>query len=180
MDVGCNTGTTTSTIPQLRDLTLFSSSRAVPWRTGMESVAHGGTVQEPRFRFSSSHRYVPSHFPNGLNGLITRPLDCCQTKAECTIRPHIPRDYWNPLGQLRSYRVYDLRVGCPHFSSQVYVLTTLRLATNIIVSSMLILGGSATVTSLTGMNTIAACFLIPLGVSIYVVVGGMRSTILCD
>ena len=29
------------------------------------------------------------------------------------------------------------------------------LATNIIVSSMLILGGSATVTSLTGMNTIA-------------------------
>lgn len=63
------------------------------------------------------------------------------------------------------------------------------LATNIIVSSkyihldlgqieninhstdfdlpaMLILGGSATVTDLTGMNTVAACFLIPLGVSI--------------
>ncbi|GBE84285.1 Probable urea active transporter [Sparassis crispa] len=54
------------------------------------------------------------------------------------------------------------------------------LATNIIVSSMLILGGSATVNSLTGMNTIAACFLIPLGVSIYVVVGGMRATLLCD
>ncbi|KAJ7621021.1 urea transporter [Roridomyces roridus] len=53
-------------------------------------------------------------------------------------------------------------------------------ATNIIVSSMLILGGSATVTDLTGMSTIAACFLIPLGVSIYVVVGGMRSTLLCD
>ncbi|RPD65429.1 urea transporter [Lentinus tigrinus ALCF2SS1-7] len=54
------------------------------------------------------------------------------------------------------------------------------LATNIIVSSMLILGGSATVTALTGMNTIAACFLIPLGVAIYVVVGGMRATLLCD
>jgi len=54
------------------------------------------------------------------------------------------------------------------------------LATNIIVSSMLVLGGSATVTDLTGMNTIAACFLIPLGVAIYVVVGGMRSTLLCD
>ncbi|KDR70212.1 hypothetical protein GALMADRAFT_144884 [Galerina marginata CBS 339.88] len=54
------------------------------------------------------------------------------------------------------------------------------LATNVIVSSMLILGGSATVTDLTGMNTIAACFLIPLGVAIYVVVGGMRSTLLCD
>ncbi|TFY55004.1 hypothetical protein EVJ58_g8521 [Rhodofomes roseus] len=54
------------------------------------------------------------------------------------------------------------------------------LATNIIVSSMLILGGSATVTSLTGMNTLAACFLIPIGVAIYVVVGGMRATLLCD
>ncbi|KAL4063427.1 urea transporter [Scleroderma citrinum] len=54
------------------------------------------------------------------------------------------------------------------------------LATNLIVSSMLVLGGSATVTSLTGMSTIAACFLIPLGVAIYVVVGGMRSTLLCD
>jgi Na+/proline symporter len=45
---------------------------------------------------------------------------------------------------------------------------------------MLILGGSATVTDLTGMSTIAACFLIPLGVAIYVVVGGMRATLLCD
>ncbi|GAW04167.1 urea transporter [Lentinula edodes] len=54
------------------------------------------------------------------------------------------------------------------------------LATNIIVSSMLILGGSATVTDLTGMDTLAACFLIPLGVVIYVIVGGMRSTLLCD
>jgi hypothetical protein len=33
--------------------------------------------------------------------------------------------------------------------------TKFRLATNIIVSSMLILGGSATVTDLTGMSTIA-------------------------
>ncbi|EIN04744.1 urea transporter [Punctularia strigosozonata HHB-11173 SS5] len=54
------------------------------------------------------------------------------------------------------------------------------LATNIIVSSMLAVGGSATVTDLTGMNTLAACFLTPLGVAIYVVVGGMRSTLLCD
>jgi len=60
------------------------------------------------------------------------------------------------------------------------VLMFFGLATNIIVSSMLILGGSATVTVLTGMSTIAACFLIPLGVAIYVVVGGMRATLLCD
>lgn len=54
------------------------------------------------------------------------------------------------------------------------------LSTNVIVSAMLCLGGSATVTDLTGMNTIAACFLIPLGVSIYVMGGGMRATLLCD
>ncbi|GJJ09771.1 hypothetical protein Clacol_003995 [Clathrus columnatus] len=54
------------------------------------------------------------------------------------------------------------------------------LATNVIVSSMLVLGGSATVTDLTGMSTIAACFLIPIGVAIYVVAGGMRATLLCD
>ena len=45
---------------------------------------------------------------------------------------------------------------------------------------MLILGGSATVTDLTGMNTIAACFLIPVGVSIYVLTGGMRATLVAD
>jgi Na+/proline symporter len=45
---------------------------------------------------------------------------------------------------------------------------------------MLILGGSATVNTLTGMHTLAACYLIPLGVAIYVVVGGMRATLLCD
>lgn len=45
---------------------------------------------------------------------------------------------------------------------------------------MLILGGSATVADLTGMNTVAACFLIPLGVSIYVLTGGMRATLVAD
>jgi Na+/proline symporter len=45
---------------------------------------------------------------------------------------------------------------------------------------MLILGGSATVTDLSGMNTVAACFLIPLGVSIYVLAGGMRATLIAD
>ena len=38
------------------------------------------------------------------------------------------------------------------------------LVTNILVGSQLLLGGSAVVTSLTGMNVYAAIFLIPLGV----------------
>ncbi|KAL8279184.1 hypothetical protein RQP46_008440 [Phenoliferia psychrophenolica] len=53
-------------------------------------------------------------------------------------------------------------------------------ATNIIVSSMLITGGSATVTDLTGMPTQAACMLIPVGVVIYVMIGGMRASLLAD
>jgi urea-proton symporter len=37
------------------------------------------------------------------------------------------------------------------------------LITNILVGSQLLLGGSAVVTSLTGMNVYAAIFLIPIG-----------------
>jgi Na+/proline symporter len=36
------------------------------------------------------------------------------------------------------------------------------------------------VTDLTGMNTVAACFLIPLGVSVYVLAGGMRASLIAD
>ena len=53
------------------------------------------------------------------------------------------------------------------------------LLTNVLVSSQLLLGGSAVVTSLTGMNVYAAIFLIPLGVCVYVVLGGLRATFLC-
>ncbi|KAH7912992.1 Sodium:solute symporter family-domain-containing protein [Hygrophoropsis aurantiaca] len=54
------------------------------------------------------------------------------------------------------------------------------LVVNIIVSSMLLLGGSAVVNAFTGMNIYAANFLIPLGVCIYVILGGLRATFLCD
>lgn len=47
----------------------------------------------------------------------------------------------------------------PHIVFMVF-----GLATNILVSLMLIVGGSATVSALTGMNTVAAIFLLPLGV----------------
>lgn len=53
------------------------------------------------------------------------------------------------------------------------------MMTNILVASQLLLGGSAVVTALTGMNVYAAVFLIPLGVCVYVVLGGLRATFLC-
>lgn len=60
------------------------------------------------------------------------------------------------------------------------VFICFALATNILVASQLLLGGSAVVTSLTGMNVYAAVFLIPTGVCAYVVLGGLRATFLCE
>ncbi|CAF3494771.1 unnamed protein product [Fusarium graminearum] len=54
------------------------------------------------------------------------------------------------------------------------------LFTNILVTAMLLTGGSAVVTSLTGMHTAAACFLLPLGVVIYTMFGGIKATFLTD
>ncbi|KAI4115355.1 MAG: hypothetical protein LQ345_004027 [Seirophora villosa] len=61
-----------------------------------------------------------------------------------------------------------------------WVFIFFALLTNVLVGSQLLLGGSAVVTSLTGMNVYAAIFLIPLGVCVYVVLGGLRATFLCD
>ncbi|CAG8772950.1 1132_t:CDS:2, partial [Dentiscutata heterogama] len=54
------------------------------------------------------------------------------------------------------------------------------LATNMIVTAMLLLGGSAVVNALTGVNTIASCFLLPVGVLIYTLFGGTKATFLTD
>ena len=54
------------------------------------------------------------------------------------------------------------------------------LATNMLVGACLVLGGSQVVGALSGMNVYAACFLIPLVVAAYVIVGGLRSTFIAD
>lgn len=61
-----------------------------------------------------------------------------------------------------------------------WIFIFFALLTNILVASQLLLGGSAVVTTLTGMNVYAAIFLIPSGVAVYVVLGGLRATFLCD
>ena len=61
-----------------------------------------------------------------------------------------------------------------------WVFIFFALLTNVLVGSQLLLGGSAVVASLTGMNVYAAIFLIPLGVCVYVVLGGLRATFLCE
>ncbi|KAI4198994.1 MAG: hypothetical protein LQ350_004910 [Teloschistes chrysophthalmus] len=54
------------------------------------------------------------------------------------------------------------------------------LMTNVLVTAMLLTGGSAVVTSLTGMPTAAACFLLPVGVVLYTIFGGIKATFLTD
>ncbi|CAI6339750.1 unnamed protein product [Periconia digitata] len=60
------------------------------------------------------------------------------------------------------------------------VFMVFGLFTNILVTSMLLTGGSAVVTSLTGMPTAAACFLLPVGVVLYTMFGGIKATFLTD
>lgn len=61
-----------------------------------------------------------------------------------------------------------------------FVYITFGLFTNILVTAMLLTGGSAVVSSLTGVPTAAACFLLPLGVVIYTMFGGIKATFLTD
>ncbi|CAD6442027.1 61c8350e-77d6-42ee-80ce-a41319e20e62 [Sclerotinia trifoliorum] len=60
------------------------------------------------------------------------------------------------------------------------VFTVFGLMTNILVTAMLLTGGAAVVSSLTGMPTAAACFLLPLGVIMYTMFGGIKATFLTD
>lgn len=60
------------------------------------------------------------------------------------------------------------------------VYTYFAFATNILVTAMLLAGGSATVNSLTGMHPVAAIFLLPLGTVIYTLFGGIKATFLTD
>lgn len=54
------------------------------------------------------------------------------------------------------------------------------VATNVLVMAMLIAGASSTTEALTGMHPVAACFLIPLGVTLYTLAGGLKATFLTD
>jgi SSS family transporter len=54
------------------------------------------------------------------------------------------------------------------------------LMTNTIVTAMLVLGGAAVVSSLTGVNIYVAAFLIPVGVIIYTFFGGLKATFLAE
>ncbi|KAH7158093.1 Sodium:solute symporter family-domain-containing protein [Dactylonectria estremocensis] len=72
--------------------------------------------------------------------------------------------------------VIKARYGSPaHFTFIIF-----GLVTNVLVSLMLISGGAATINALTGMHTIAAIFLLPVGVVAYTFIGGLKATFITD
>lgn len=147
--------------------------------------------------FSSASRSVkPGLIASGIVSAWTWAATLLQSSA-VAYRYGIAGPWWYAAGATVQVLLFaqlaaKLKLNAPYAHTWLEIVATrwgttahlifmfFGFATNLIVSSMLVLGGSATVTSLTGMSTIAACFLIPLGVAIYVVVGGMRSTLLCD
>jgi Na+/proline symporter len=70
-----------------------------------------------------------------------------------------------------------LRAICSSFIgwTQFYAIFT-----SLMVSAILLLGGSASISALTGMDIRAATMLLPVGVIAFVIVGGLRSTFVSD
>lgn len=54
------------------------------------------------------------------------------------------------------------------------------VATNVLVSSLLLLGGSQGFALTTGMHVVAASFLLPAGVCVYTLFGGLKATFISD
>ncbi|KPM37917.1 putative urea active transporter 1 [Neonectria ditissima] len=60
------------------------------------------------------------------------------------------------------------------------VFIFLCLVTNLLSVTSMILGAAGVITALTGMHIVASTFLLPLGVVVYTVVGGLKATFLTD
>ncbi|PIS49876.1 hypothetical protein CJI97_004563 [Candidozyma auris] len=54
------------------------------------------------------------------------------------------------------------------------------MATNVLTSALLLLGGSQAFATTTGMHTVAASFILPLGVIVYTALGGLKATFVSD
>ncbi|KAJ9270428.1 hypothetical protein DTO212C5_3459 [Paecilomyces variotii] len=60
------------------------------------------------------------------------------------------------------------------------VFMALCLVNNIFACANMLLGAAAAISAMTGMHVIAATFLLPVGVSIYTFVGGIKATLVTD
>ncbi|KAK8847691.1 hypothetical protein IAR55_005550 [Kwoniella newhampshirensis] len=82
----------------------------------------------------------------------------------------------NANGATTFLQICRARYGTPsHLLFTFYALVCAH-----IVSGSLVLGASATISALTGANIEACNFLLPIGIAIYVIAGGLRATFICD
>ncbi|KAJ5206392.1 Sodium/solute symporter [Penicillium cf. griseofulvum] len=75
-----------------------------------------------------------------------------------------------------SLEVVRIRYG--HVAHVVFMI--LCLVNNIFACANMLLGAAAVITAATGMHIIAATFLLPVGVTLYTFVGGIKATFLTD
>ncbi|CAO1614854.1 unnamed protein product [Parajaminaea phylloscopi] len=75
-----------------------------------------------------------------------------------------------------SLEAVKVRYGA--FTHAVFIF--LCLVNNLIAVVNMFLGSSATISALTGMHTVAAIFLLPIGVCLYTISGGLRATFITD
>ncbi|SCU86273.1 LADA_0D13498g1_1 [Lachancea dasiensis] len=61
-----------------------------------------------------------------------------------------------------------------------WVMLFYALGTNVIISAMLLLGGCQAIHVITGMHLVAAAMLLPIGVFVFTVIGGLKSTFISD
>ncbi|KAK5122543.1 hypothetical protein LTR85_003806 [Meristemomyces frigidus] len=137
--------------------------------------------------------------------------------ASRSIKPGVAGPFWYAAGATVQILMFSIlacktKMNAPRCHTYLEIVYTrygktahlvfmfFAFVTNILVGSQLLLGGSAVVTALTGMNVYAAIFLIrmccaatliprvkeiangstALGVCAYVILGGLRATFLCD
>ncbi|ORY56800.1 Na+/solute symporter [Leucosporidium creatinivorum] len=82
----------------------------------------------------------------------------------------------NANGATTFLQIVKARYGVPcHLLFTFYAMVCVH-----VVSGSLVLGAAATVNALTGMPIIACNFLLPVGIAVYVIAGGLRATLLCD
>ncbi|PWN53180.1 Na+/solute symporter [Violaceomyces palustris] len=147
--------------------------------------------------FASASRSVkPGLVAAGICSAWTWSSTLLQSSA-VTYNVGVAGGYWYAAGAtiqilLCSIMACKIKLNAPFCSTYLEVLRVrwgkllhipficFALATNLLVSAQLVLGGSAVVNDLTGVPIYAAVWLIPFGVAGYVCVGGMRATLLAD
>lgn len=105
--------------------------------------------------------------------VLMRPGACVQIILFATLAIELKRRAPNAHTFLEAIRArYGTAVHC--------VFIVFCLMTNILVTAQLLTGGAAVLNSMTGVSVVAACFLLPIGVVLYTLFGGIKATFITD